>query len=340
MILKYLVKAWRKLDPDISTYPRLLWNVWIRRRQIVIVDFQGSLGDLVCFCASLPGLRKRHAPCWIILVTHRDYLELVRSTGLVDVATARYGFFHLFAQKFCPADRYYTPTDVPPTATSAKLVNPPIHTAVHFAQLLGVEPRMDEVYLRPRPGLQSRLRRRLAKINPEGMPILAIHVGPTWAVKEWPYWEELGQRIEKNLRLRMVQVGTEASSSPLHNHAVPRVPGAIDWVNRLSIMETVALLEQSQIFLGIDSGPLHLATTVGIPTIGLFGPVIGQLRAHPRAPFTCLTANVPCLGCHHDPAGELHWRTGCPYDIRCMKQISVEDVFNAVESILKSRSAV
>jgi ADP-heptose:LPS heptosyltransferase len=101
-------------------------------------------------------------------------------------------------------------------------------------------------------------------------------------------------------------------------------------------METVAMLEQSRIFLGIDSGPFHLATTLGIPTIGLFGPVIGRLRAHPRAPFTCLTANVPCLGCHHDPAGELHWRTGCPYDIRCMKGISVDDVFHAIENVLKS----
>jgi ADP-heptose:LPS heptosyltransferase len=134
----------------------------------------------------------------------------------------------------------------------------------------------------------------------------------------------------------MVQIGTEVNLSELHNHASPRVPGAIDWINRLSIMETVALLEQSRLFLGIDSGPLHLATTLGIPTIGLFGPVMGSLRAHPRAPFTCLTANVPCLGCHHDPAGELHWRTGCPYDIRCMKLISVDDVFRAVTDVLKS----
>jgi hypothetical protein len=336
MILEYLAKAWRKLDADISGYPRFLWQVGVRRRNLVIVDFQGSMGDLVCFCASLPGLRKRHAPCWIIFVTHRDYLGLVRSTGLADIATKRYGFFHLFAERFCPRDRYYTPTASPLITTWAKPVNPPIHTAVHFAELLGVEPRMDEVYLRPRPPLQRRMRRRLAGINPDGRPILAIHAGPTWAVREWPYWEELGERIAKNLQLQMIQIGTESNSSALHDHPVPRVPGAIDWVNRLSVMETVAMLEQSRIFLGIDSGPFHLATTLGIPTIGLFGPVIGRLRAHPRAPFTCLTANVPCLGCHHDPAGELHWRTGCPYDIRCMKGISVDDVFHAIENVLKS----
>jgi ADP-heptose:LPS heptosyltransferase len=336
MMLEYFAKAWRKLDADSSSYPRLIWNVFVRRRRLVIVDFQGSLGDLVCFCASLPGLRRRHAPCWIVLVTHRDYLGLVRSTGLADLAAARYGFFHLFAERFCPRERYYTPTAAPLLTTAARPVNPPIHTADHFAQLMGVEPRMDEVYLRPPPRLQNRMRRRLAGINPEGRPILAIHAGPTWAVREWPYWPELGERIGKNLPVRMIQIGTESSSSALHDHPASRVPGAVDWVNRLSIMETVAMLEQSRLFLGIDSGPLHLATTLGIPTIGLFGPVIGRLRAHPRAPFTCLTANVPCLGCHHDPAGELHWRTCCPYDIRCMRELSVDDVFHAVEDVLKS----
>jgi hypothetical protein len=322
MMPKFPARVWNKLEPNFPSYPRLLWEVWIRRKQVVIVDFQGAMGDLVCFCASLPGLRERHPQSWVIFVTHRHYLELVRSTGLADVAAARYGFFHLFARRFCRAGNYYTPT-APPADPGAKIVNPAIHTAAHFAQLLGVEPRLDLVRLAPSRAIQSRIERRLAPVNPKGLPVVVVHTGPTWKVREWPaaYWHEWGEAA-RDLRACVIQIGTEDDSSALHAHAAARVPHAHDWVNRLTIMETVGLLERAQLFIGIDSGPLHLATTLGVATIGLFGPVNGHYRAHPRAAFTCLTANVPCLGCHHDPAGEGHWR------------ISVDDVFRAAKDAL------
>ena len=39
---------------------------------------------------------------------------------------------------------------------------------------------------------------------------------------------------------------------------------------------------------------------------------------HPHARVTVVTDNLDCLGCHHAPGGQLHWRTGCPRDIACM----------------------
>jgi len=38
---------------------------------------------------------------------------------------------------------------------------------------------------------------------------------------------------------------------------------AIDWVNQLTVIESPGLLGQARLFVGIDSGPLHLATTLG-----------------------------------------------------------------------------
>ena len=330
-------KIWLKLQDSPALYFRLLWNAVLRRRQVVVIDYQGSLGDMVSFCASLPGLRERHAPCWIIFVASRAYLDLVRSTKLIDAAATPYGFLHLLAKRLCPPENYYIPTalssgGVPETRN----FNPPIHTAIHFAQLLGVEPQIDAVRLDTDEKMRRLMKERLAVVNPEGLPVVVVHTGPTWKVKEWPdaSWDKWSELVRENLRVCVIQIGTEASTSPLHNHAMARLPGAVDWVNRLGVMESVSLIEQAQLFVGIDSGPLHLATTLGTPTIGLFGPVTGAYRAHPRAPFTCLTANVPCLGCHHDPGGELHWRTGCPYDIRCMHGISADDVFHATRDCL------
>jgi len=47
-----------------------------------------------------------------------------------------------------------------------------------------------------------------------------------------------------------------------------------------------------------------------------------------------VTSNVPCLFCHHaSPRG--HWQTGCPNDIRCMKELDVPTVFDAVKKMLQ-----
>ncbi len=50
------------------------------------------------------------------------------------------------------------------------------------------------------------------------------------------------------------------------------LPGAIDLVGRLTLPEVVACLERCDLFVGNDSGLMHLAAAAGTPTIGLFGP--------------------------------------------------------------------
>ena len=51
-----------------------------------------------------------------------------------------------------------------------------------------------------------------------------------------------------------------------------RLPEAIDLVGRFDLPEVAACLERSALFIGNDSGLMHLAAAAGAPTIGLFGP--------------------------------------------------------------------
>jgi ADP-heptose:LPS heptosyltransferase len=95
-------------------------------------------------------------------------------------------------------------------------------------------------------------------------------------------------------------------------------------------LELVALLELANVYVGIDSGPLHIATTIGVPSIGLFGPTLAPLFLHPRASTKVITGSSKCIGCHHSSIGPIHWRTGCPNNIVCMEEITTEQVFCAV----------
>jgi ADP-heptose:LPS heptosyltransferase len=59
-----------------------------------------------------------------------------------------------------------------------------------------------------------------------------------------------------------------AIAAPLLN----ALPDAVDLVGRLSVPEAAACLARSSLFIGNDSGLMHLAAAAGTPTIGLFGP--------------------------------------------------------------------
>jgi len=164
-----------------------------------------------------------------------------------------------------------------------------------------------------------------------------MHPGPTWPVREWPAenWSELAQRIAESTSAIIIKIGTDLDSMGRVRPLAP-IPVAVDWTNQLDVSETAALLEFASVLIGIDSGPLHIAGALGVPAVGLFGPIFGHLRVHPDARTTIVSSNVPCLGCHHRPTLPLHWRTGCPYDIVCMREITVKDVFAAVRPYIGS----
>ena len=63
------------------------------------------------------------------------------------------------------------------------------------------------------------------------------------------------------------------------------LPGAIDLVGRLTLPEIAAVLARVSLFIGNDSGLMHLAAAAGAPTLGLFGPTDASeyAPAGPRA---------------------------------------------------------
>jgi ADP-heptose:LPS heptosyltransferase len=182
--------------------------------------------------------------------------------------------------------------------------------------------------------VRSRIIKRLRAVNPEGRPIIVIHSGPTWPVKEWPIerWSELVENVATSGSV-IIHVGTDFD---LYMRRVPPrlVSNTINWIDALNLVELVALLEQANVFVGIDSGPLHIATALGVPSIGLFGPTEGRLHIHPRARALIISGRASCLGCHHASAGPRHWQTGCPNNIICMREITSDQVFSAVSRAL------
>ena len=110
--------------------------------------------------------------------------------------------------------------------------------------------------------------------------------------------------------------------------AIETIPGAVSLVDELSVEECVATIAQAKLFIGIDSGLLHLAATTRTPAVGLWGSTSPQFFYEENVRKNFVVSTVECAGCHHR-LPRLHWITGCPYDIKCMKTLEVVEVLRA-----------
>jgi len=98
-----------------------------------------------------------------------------------------------------------------------------------------------------------------------GQKIVAVHPFTSDPLKQWPpeRFRELAQRIKCELGLRVVMVG-------LSQGVLDAGDGIINMVNKTSLLELAALLKHCSLLVSCDSGPVHLAASVGTPVIALF----------------------------------------------------------------------
>lgn len=102
---------------------------------------------------------------------------------------------------------------------------------------------------------------------------------------------------------------------------------AIALVGETSARGLAALFSSCSLFIGNDSGAMHVAAAAGLPVIGIFGPTDPKATAPVTEQFTLIRETVSCSPC---------FLRRCPVDHRCMERIAVDAVFAAA---LKSRQS-
>lgn len=102
-----------------------------------------------------------------------------------------------------------------------------------------------------------------------------------------------------------------------------------------SLSETAAVIQKSALLLSGDSGVLHIAAGLDIPTVSLFGP--GRVKKWaPRGDrHIVINKRLPC-----SPCTTFGNTPPCPNGNRCMRDISVDEVVNAVTMMLTSVGAM
>ncbi len=100
--------------------------------------------------------------------------------------------------------------------------------------------------------------------------LVAVHPWTSDPLKQWPLgnFERLVTALAREHSRRVVMIGrAEAWQQGL---SVPALPGIIDLCGRTTLLEAAAVLKQCAMLVSGDSGPVHLAASVGTPVIALF----------------------------------------------------------------------
>lgn len=164
------------------------------------------------------------------------------------------------------------------------------HRVRQLARLFVVDPPPS-----PRLWLSAAHERAAEALVPPGPPVLAVGPAANWRGKQWraERFAELAQRLTAGdgllpgARVAVMAAAHERAQAEPLLAALP-ARRIIDLIGRVDLLTAAAVLRRAALFIGNDTGLMHIAAASGAPTLGLFGPSpISQY-----APWGACTATV------------------------------------------------
>ena len=226
----------------------------------------------------------------------------------------------------------------------------PIHSVENQWDLLGVfddalrgppDPARDRVEMPVDPDAVRSFDRRLAEYHAAGGRLIVLHVSAGNPFRRWPeasFAELVAALAGAPDRFVLVTSGPSdhAAAARVVSEArqlAARAAERIIDAEGLTLAELRAAMDRAALFIGGDSGPLHIAATSDVPVVGLYGPTL-PARSAPWRPRDIPTRSVdvgdlPCRPCDQ--------RSCVPGDFRCLSGIAVARVRDAAEQLLEAR---
>jgi ADP-heptose:LPS heptosyltransferase len=158
-----------------------------------------------------------------------------------------------------------------------------------------------------------------------------INPGATWETKRWPA-EQFGEVARTLVRQHDVAVVATWADDKEKKAAEVIVASAAEsaWVAPpTNLRQLAALTSQSRLFVGNDSGPLHLAVALGVPCVSIFGASDPNRNGPYGVAHQVQTAGLDCHPC---------WKKTCARkDLACLTGVTPERVAASCAGLLERR---
>jgi heptosyltransferase-2 len=183
--------------------------------------------------------------------------------------------------------------------------------------------------------LQTKINRVTAQsilsefISGNNKPIIGIAPGATYGpAKRWfpERFAILADELYDSFPYQGILLGGKADERTAEEVRCQAKNNLINLAGKTTLREAIYLISQCSLFISNDSGLMHIAGALNIPTVAIFGSTNPETTAPAGDKTIIVRKEVSCSPCLKET---------CPTDFRCMDLIAVDDVLTAAHAILK-----
>jgi len=214
----------------------------------------------------------------------------------------------------------------------------PAHESYYYLELLRRAgwmeklPTIERISLKVSPEAMERAEEMLERAGVPGAPrVLRVAMAPGAAygtAKCWPVerYAALADRLIAEFGADVILFGTASEREVTGKIAAAMKRTSVQLAGETSIADLPALLASCDLFIGNDSGAMHVAAAVGLPVVAVFGPTDPKGTAPMTPRRTIVQQQVECSPC---------FLRHCPIDHRCMTRVEVDAVYAAAREWIK-----
>lgn len=217
--------------------------------------------------------------------------------------------------------------------------NKQIHSVenhINLVKALGIQvPEIPPLSLpQANPSEKERVAQFLSSFTKPENKIIVLHIGAGNRFRDWGQdnFIRLIDLFARTSHIEFILIGSnkdlDRQSKIEKNTAVPVLPLA----GKLNFRELKELIHCSSLFIGPDSGPMHIAAATSTPIIALFGPTLPAHFSPWKAEAKIIRKEYDCIPCK---------QVECKHkDYRCLQSIRPEEIYTAALSYLQESQAL
>lgn len=167
------------------------------------------------------------------------------------------------------------------------------------------------------------LKRPFIVINAGG--VLSKRQGRTYPIEKWL---ELGNKLQEKYNGTIILNGAKEDKDILA--PLSTIPSSINLIGELSLINSCGIISQADLMISGDSGPLHIATALGVKSMGLYGSM-------PAARTGCYSSGIniiskkSCVPCNRRKCKYL--KNSKKIYAPCMEEIEVDEIISCLDNI-------
>lgn len=204
-----------------------------------------------------------------------------------------------------------------------------VYDFLHLVSELGINPLLPELTLPLNPDEILGAERFLSSqgFDPQQKTVVLNPGAYYGSAKRWPisHYRNLAELLQKHHSANLIIVGSSQERPLAEQISTPMPKKPLILSGKTTLRQLAAIISRASLFITNDSGPMHMANALKIPTIAIFGPTDPRATGPFQQPSAVFFKQAVCWPCFYRE---------CPFDHRCMTSIGPEEVYAASKGFL------